>query len=122
MPDQTRRDWIPSNITEVGTLVLVSANESVPQLLPMFVNFAAPSSFNFSDDPVTKFYFSNVPYVFVAESGARLSAYSYAWIPKGIRDFFIGKCGGEDCTESKVCVRPGCICTPKILSNGRTCR
>ena len=121
MPDQTRNDWVPLRPSELGTLVLVSENGDVPRLLQMTVQYAS-ETFNFDDEELTKFYFSKVPYAFVAEGRERLAAYSYAWIPKGIRDFFKGKCGGEDCTASRICRRPGCVCMPSKFSSVWKCR
>jgi hypothetical protein len=130
MPDQTRNDWVPLQRSELGTLVLVSENRDVPQLLrmtgivltePPGTDQYASETFNFDDEELTKFYFSKMPYAFVAEGRERLAAYSYAWIPEG-RDFFKGKCGGEDCTASRICRRPGCVCTPSKFSSAWKCR
>jgi len=120
MPDQTRNDWIPLQPSELGTLVLVSQEGDIPGLLQI-VQYAG-ETFNFDDEELTKFYFSKVPYEFVAENRRRLAAYSYAWIPERIRDFFKGKCGGEDCTESQICRRPGCVCTQSKFSSAWKCR
>ncbi len=121
MPDQTRNDWIPSRPDELGTLVVVSEPQDAPGLRPLTTQFAT-QTFNFDDEPLTKFYFSDVPYGLVAESSQRLAAYSYAWIPKGIRDLFTGKCSGQDCTESRECVRPGCVCKKSMFSSAWKCR
>jgi hypothetical protein len=121
MPDQTRKAWIPLRRSELGTLVLVSQNQDIPRLLEMTAQFAR-EAFNIDDEALTKFYFSNVPYRFVAEGSERLAAYFYAWIPDRIRDFFKGKCERDDCTASRICKRPGCVCTKSILSSTWTCR
>ena len=121
MPDQTRTDWLPLQPSELGTLVLVSENGDIPLLLQMSVQYPG-EKFNFDDEELTKFYFSNVPYGFVAERREWLAAYSYAWIPERIGNFFRGRCGGEDCTASRTCRRPGCICTPSKLSSTWKCR
>jgi hypothetical protein len=121
MPDQTRNDWVPLRPSELGTLVLVSENGDVPRLLQMTVQYAS-ERFVFDDEDLTKFYFSNVPFAFVAEGRERLAAYSYAWIPEVVHDFFKGKCGREDCTASRICRRPGCVCTPSKISSAWKCR
>jgi hypothetical protein len=121
MSDQTRNDWLPLLASELGTLVLVSENRDVPRLLQLTVQYPS-ETFNYDAEELTKFYFSNVPYGFVAEGSERLTAYSYAWIPERIRDFFRGKCGGKDCTASRICRRPGCVCTPSKFSSVWKCR
>jgi len=121
MPDQTRTDWIPRELQALGTLVLISEQEGIPSLIDITRQFSS-ETFRTTDEDLTKFYFSEVPYSFVTEYVAALAAYSYVWIPEGIRNFFKGICRGEDCTASQSCVRPGCVCKQSLLSKKWKCR
>ncbi len=121
MTDQTRKDWIPLKPSELGTLALVSKNEDIPRLLQIASQYAS-ETFRFDDEELTKFYFFEVPYAFLVENHEPLAAYFYVWIPGQIRDSFKGTCGGEDCAGSRICRRPGCVCTQSKLSGAWKCR
>jgi len=121
MPDQTREEWRFSKPAELGTLVAVTENDRTQSLLTLMRGFAE-QNFIFEDEPITKFYFGAVPYVFVLQNSSLLDEFAFAWIPDFIRELFRGRCAGDDCEASKYCVRPGCICKKSIITGKYKCR
>lgn len=121
MPDQTRSEWI-GDYSADGTLVIVAERAAAPHLREFIPN--TPSQrFVFEDGGgFIKYYFPSISYGFVTERSERLSPFYYTWIPAWIRDVFIGKCDRTDCSKSKACVRPGCICTPGKVTGSWRCR
>jgi hypothetical protein len=121
MPDQTRPEWI-GDYNADGTLVIVAEGTAAPGLLQFIPNAPAQQFFFDDDEGLIKYYFSNVTYGFVSERSERFSPFYYAWIPGWIRDIFVGKCDRKDCSTSKICVRPGCICTRGRITGSWRCR
>jgi hypothetical protein len=120
MPDQTRREW-RSESSAKGTLVVVSETGLSGVLLELAQRIL-PQQFVDDEEGLVKYYFTNIAYGLVMERSEQLVSFYYAWVPDWIRDIFVGKCDRKDCSASKICVRPGCICAPGKITGKLRCR
>jgi hypothetical protein len=120
MADQTRNEWrVGVRGHDRGTLVVITDQGMAPVLQNLAAQFPM-QSFDVGEESQVKLYFQGVPYGLASD--LPLQQFEFAWIPRGIVDFFRGVCGGDDCEASRACVRPGCLCKQGIITGKRKCR
>ena len=117
MTDQTKKEWLASvRGDHLGTLVLVTRDLQNATVLKLISSYEI-QSFRSEGEGLTKLYISNVPHGLIRT--LELSRIDFDWLAKILKPIK-RICASHDCTASKICVTPGCICT-EVATNSWKC-